>query len=175
VVALGCRNETSRGDRIIQRLDANHEGKHHTILEETDPREHIEGRATPCAEEKWEWVDLHCDVGRKLTFLDRFLCSQMGSGPKAVSEPTDNYPEVYTRNEPFSELRTSSKKSLLIFQHQCISKHGAWLIGELEEDLDSSRHVLVSGSIRARGEPIECSWFDTPKNWPNDIESYSLE
>jgi hypothetical protein len=35
----------------------------------------------------------------------------MRSGSKAVSELTDNYPEVYTRNEPFSELRTSLKKS----------------------------------------------------------------
>jgi hypothetical protein len=34
---------------------------------------------------------------------------------KAVSELTDNYPEVYTHNEPFSELRTSLKKPLLIF------------------------------------------------------------
>jgi hypothetical protein len=44
----------------------------------------------------------------------------MGSGSKAASELTDNYPEVYTRNEPFSELRTSSKKSLPIFWHQYI-------------------------------------------------------
>jgi hypothetical protein len=59
-VALGYKNETSRGDRITQRLDANHEGKHHTILEETDPREeggaasreHIEGRVTRFVEEK---------------------------------------------------------------------------------------------------------------------------
>jgi hypothetical protein len=60
-VALGCRNETSRGDRITQRLDANGEEKHRTIMEETDPREeggavsreHIEGRGTRCAEDKW--------------------------------------------------------------------------------------------------------------------------
>jgi hypothetical protein len=60
-VALGCRNETSRGDRITQKLDAKREGKHRTILDETDPqeeggaasREHIEGRITRCVEEKW--------------------------------------------------------------------------------------------------------------------------
>jgi hypothetical protein len=36
-VALGCRNKTSRGDQMTQRLDANRERKHRTILEETDP------------------------------------------------------------------------------------------------------------------------------------------
>jgi hypothetical protein len=34
---------------------------------------------------------------------------------------------------------------------------------------------LFFGSMRTSGKPIECSWFDTPKNWPNDIEPYSLE
>jgi hypothetical protein len=80
--AVACRSETSRGDRITQRLDANREGKHCTILEETDSpeagrtasREHIKGRLMRCMEEKWEWVDLHCDMGRKSTFFDRFLC-----------------------------------------------------------------------------------------------------
>jgi hypothetical protein len=72
-VAPACRRETIRGDRITQRLDANREGKHRTILEETDSREeggttsrkHIEGRLTRCMEEKWGWIDLHCDMGWK--------------------------------------------------------------------------------------------------------------
>jgi hypothetical protein len=80
-VALGCKNETSRGDRITQRLEANRDGKHRTILEETDPREeegatsreHIKGRVTCWVEEKWGCVDLQCDMGRKLTLFDRFL------------------------------------------------------------------------------------------------------
>jgi hypothetical protein len=42
-------------------------------------------------------------------------------------------------------------------QYIGISKHGAWPAGELEEDLDSSRQVLVFGSMRASGETIECS------------------
>jgi hypothetical protein len=36
-------------------------------------------------------------------------------------------------------------------------KHDAWLTGELEEDFDPSRHVLVFGSMRASGEFIEYS------------------
>jgi hypothetical protein len=83
-VALGCRNETSRGGRLTQRLDANREGEHRTILEETDPREeggaasreHVEGRVTRCVEEKWKWVDLHCDMGRKSTFLIGFYANK---------------------------------------------------------------------------------------------------
>jgi hypothetical protein len=81
-VTLACRSEASRGDRITQRLDTHREGKHRTILEETDSREeggttsreHIEGRLTRCMEEKRGWIDLRCDMGRKLTLLDRFLC-----------------------------------------------------------------------------------------------------
>jgi hypothetical protein len=34
----------------------------------------------------------------------------MGSGSKTVSELTDNYPEVYTRDDPFSELQASFEK-----------------------------------------------------------------
>jgi hypothetical protein len=116
-VALACRSETSRGDRITQRLDANREGKHRAILEEKDSREeggiasreHIEGRPTRCMEEEWGWIDLHCDMGRKLTFFDWFLCEERGSGSKTVSELTNNYPDVYDRDEPFSELQASLK------------------------------------------------------------------
>jgi hypothetical protein len=43
------------------------------------------------------------------------------------------------------------------FQCNNISKHGAWLTGELEEDIDSARHLLVFGSMRASREPIDCS------------------
>jgi hypothetical protein len=39
----------------------------------------------------------------------------MGNGLKAVSELIDKYPEVYTRNEQFSELRTSSKSHFPFF------------------------------------------------------------
>jgi hypothetical protein len=79
-VALVCRSETNRGERITQRLDANRKGKHRTIPEETDSREeggtasreHIERRLTRRMEDKWGWIDLHCDMGWKLTFLTGF-------------------------------------------------------------------------------------------------------
>jgi hypothetical protein len=35
----------------------------------------------------------------------------MDCGSKVVFELTDNYPEFYTHNEPFPELRTSLKKA----------------------------------------------------------------
>jgi hypothetical protein len=40
---------------------------------------------------------------------------------------------------------------------QCIPKHNVWLTGKLEEDFDSSRHMLLFGSMKASGELIECS------------------
>jgi hypothetical protein len=40
---------------------------------------------------------------------------------------------------------------------QWIAKQSAWLTGELEKDLDLSRHVLIFGSMRASGKPVECS------------------
>jgi hypothetical protein len=42
----------------------------------------------------------------------------MGSGSKAASELTDDYPEVSTRNEPFSDLQTSLKKPLFSYEHE---------------------------------------------------------
>jgi hypothetical protein len=56
-----------------------------------------------------------------------------------------------------------NKTRLRPMQH-CISKHGAWRTEELEESLDSPRHVIVFGSMRANGESVERSGFDTPKN-----------
>jgi hypothetical protein len=53
-------------------------------MEETDPREkggaasreHIEGRVTRFLEEKWGWVDLPLDMGRKFTFLIGFYADK---------------------------------------------------------------------------------------------------
>jgi hypothetical protein len=76
------RDEPGRPDNT--EAGRNHEGKHRTILEETDPREeagaasreHIEGRGTLCVEEQSGWVDLHCHIGRKLTFLIGFYANK---------------------------------------------------------------------------------------------------
>jgi hypothetical protein len=50
---------------------------------------------------------------------------------------------VETRSDQ-NDLKNQNRFRLV---EQCISNHGAWLAGELEEELDSSRRVLVFGSM----------------------------
>jgi hypothetical protein len=45
--------------------------------------------------------------------------------------------------ETKSDQNDLKNKTRLRPVSQCIFKHGAWLTGELEEDLGSPRHVLV--------------------------------
>jgi hypothetical protein len=67
--------------------------------------------------------------------------------------------------EARSDQNDLQNKTMLHPVQQCISKHGAWLTGELEEDLDSSRYILVFGSMRANGDPS-----NIPDSMPERIE-----